>query len=99
MIISHNPTGIACNECQAGMLHVIYITYFTWLDNELVMVPAFPAWVCDVCGKRDYDESAVSWMKTLLSPNAGSSPVHKAPKRRSGTIKKGDPRPASHEKE
>jgi YgiT-type zinc finger domain-containing protein len=38
-----------CNECQAGMMHLQHLTYFTWLDEELVTVPNFPAWVCDMC--------------------------------------------------
>lgn len=44
-----------CSECQAGMMHLQHITYFTWLDEELVTVPNFPAWVCDMCGRREYD--------------------------------------------
>jgi YgiT-type zinc finger domain-containing protein len=65
------PKPTPCNECQAGMMQVCYITYFTWLGEELVTVPNFPAWVCDVCGRRDYDERAISWLTMLLSPNAG----------------------------
>jgi YgiT-type zinc finger domain-containing protein len=53
------------------MLQVRYITYFTWLGEELITVPNFPAWVCDVCGRREYDERAISWLTMLLSPNAG----------------------------
>ena len=65
------PKTTPCNECQAGMMQVRYITYFTWLGEELITVPNFPAWVCDVCGRRDYDERAISWLTMLLSPNAG----------------------------
>ena len=28
------------------------MTYFTWLNEELITVPHFPAWVCDMCGRR-----------------------------------------------
>ena len=59
---SHESAAFACNECQAGMMRLQFITYFTWLDEELVTVPNFPAWVCDVCGKREYDERAVNWL-------------------------------------
>jgi hypothetical protein len=38
------------------------------------MVPNFPAWVCDMCGKRDFDERAISWLTMLLNPNAGKPP-------------------------
>ncbi|HSQ18245.1 MAG TPA: YgiT-type zinc finger protein [Anaerolineales bacterium] len=60
-----------CPECHAGLYHLQYLTYFTWLNEELVTVPNFPAWVCDVCGRREYDPRAVSWLNTLLSPSAG----------------------------
>jgi len=37
-----------CSECQAGMMHMQHITYFTWLDEELVTVPNFPPG-CVIC--------------------------------------------------
>ena len=60
-----------CSECQAGVLRPRYITYFTWLGEELITVPDFPAWICDVCGRREYDSRALSWLTILLTPNAG----------------------------
>ena len=66
-----------CNECPAGMMHPRLITYFTWLSDELITVPHFPAWVCDVCGKREYDEKAISWLTMLLSPDAGKPTHHR----------------------
>ena len=67
------PAPVPCGECQAGMLHLRYLTYFTWLGEELITVPNFPSWVCDVCGRREYDERAISWLTTLLNPGAGKS--------------------------
>ena len=66
-----------CNECQAGVMRLTYITFFTWLDDELVTVPNFPAWICDVCGRREYDERAISWLSTLLNPDTGKSSSHR----------------------
>jgi YgiT-type zinc finger domain-containing protein len=60
-----------CPECHTGVLRLQYLTYFTWLNDELITVPNFPSWVCDVCGKREYDARAVSWLNMLLSPNTG----------------------------
>ncbi len=60
-----------CPECHTGVFHLQYITYFTWLNDELITVPNFPSWVCDVCGKREYDMHAVSWLNMLLSPTTG----------------------------
>ena len=68
---------VPCRECQAGMMRLRFITYFTWLDDELVTVPSFPAWVCDVCGRREYDPRAVNWLSALLNPDAGKSPQKK----------------------
>jgi YgiT-type zinc finger domain-containing protein len=86
-----------CNECMAGVMRLSYITYFTWLDEELVTVPGFPAWVCDVCGKREYDGYAVNWLTTLLSPNAGQTTIRAKPRRRVPGAKRTVTRPVSSE--
>jgi YgiT-type zinc finger domain-containing protein len=69
-----------CPECQTGMLHLQHITYFTWLNDELVTVPNFPAWVCDLCGRREYDSRAVKLLNALLHPETGR---HTTPRGRS----------------
>lgn len=48
-----------------------FITYFTWLGQELITVPNFPAWVCDLCGHREYDAGAIAMLNALLNPEAG----------------------------
>lgn len=63
-----------CRECHTGVFHLQYLTYFTWLNDELITVPNFPSWVCDVCGRREYDPHAISWLNTLLSPTTGRKP-------------------------
>ncbi len=73
------PQPIPCNECASGLMHLRFITYFTWLNDELVTVPNFPAWICDVCGRREYDEKAISWLTMLLNPNAGKPTPRKRP--------------------
>ena len=93
----HELTAFQCNQCPAGMMRLNYITYFTWLDDELVMVPGFPAWICDICAKREYDDRAVTWLATLLSPNAGQTTIHASPKRRLPRGKRHQPRPSSSE--
>ncbi|GAP13915.1 protein containg YgiT-type zinc finger domain [Longilinea arvoryzae] len=55
-------------------MHRRYLTFFTYLDEELVTVPNFPAWVCDVCGRREYDTRALNQLVLILSPNAGKPP-------------------------
>lgn len=60
-----------CLECGTGVLKLQHLTYFTWLNNELITVPDFPAYVCDICGRREYDGRAITWLNTLLSPETG----------------------------
>ena len=90
---SPDPDHIPCSECAAGVMHLRHITYFTWLGEELITVPNFPAWICDVCGRRDYDERAISWLTMLLSPDAGrpTRRVKRTP--RPGPVIRNHPRP------
>lgn len=71
----------ACPECQTGVLHRRYLTYFTWLDRELITVQNFPAWVCDMCGRREYDTQAIRWLNAMLNPDAGKSSRHRGNQR------------------
>jgi len=70
----HENEGIAtavCKECQMGRLNRRFVTYITWLGDEMITVPDFPAWICDMCGTRIYDGHALNRLSLLLSPNAG----------------------------
>jgi YgiT-type zinc finger domain-containing protein len=72
---------VQCSECTAGILRRRSLTYYTWLDEQLITVPNFPAWVCDMCGRREYDPRAINWLNTLLNPATGRRP---SARRRSG---------------
>lgn len=63
-----------------------FVTYYTWLDDELITVPDFPAWVCDVCGRCEYDGMALNQLNLLLIPNAGK-PAARRPQRIKTNIK------------
>ena len=60
-----------CPNCHAGHVSMQHVAYFTWLSGELITVPQFPAWVCDMCGQREYDQRALSWLNIILSPDTG----------------------------
>ena len=83
-----------CDECQAGVMRLRFITYFAWLGEDLVQVPNFPAWICDVCGRREYDEKSLSWLNTLLNPDAGKPPQSRLPER--PRSRRPSPRPSAH---
>ncbi len=55
-----------CPECRAGLRRLKYLTFYLWERGELITVPNFPAWVCDLCGLREYDTRAQAWLNTLL---------------------------------
>lgn len=55
-----------CPECQVGNLRPRRVSYFTMEGKNLVSVPDFPAWVCDVCGRREYDTSALAELRAML---------------------------------
>ena len=65
---SEPQSMIPCSECNIGQMHKTNATYFTWMDGEMITVPDFPAWVCDICGKREYDHEALNQLAILLSP-------------------------------
>ena len=69
-----NVARYTCVECQAGVMKLKPKTYFTWLAGELITVPDFPAWVCDVCGRSEHDGQAIIRLNILLNPGAGHSP-------------------------
>jgi YgiT-type zinc finger domain-containing protein len=85
------PAGpFPCTECQAGIMRLRFVTYFTWLAEEPIMVPDFPAWICDVCGRRQYDEKSMSRLSMLLNPDAGKPTARRSAARRRPA------RPSSH---
>jgi len=86
--VSAAPNSSPCRECNAGVMHLRHITYFTWLGDDLITNTNFPTSNSDMCGKREYDERAIAWLTMLLNPNAGK------PTRR---LKRA-PRPGTHKR-
>lgn len=89
--MSNERAAVPCSECQAGQMHRRFVTYFTWLGDELITVPDFPAWVCDVCGRREYDPYALNQLSLLLNPAAGK-PTHPRRKPHPKEVNKKNPR-------
>ncbi|MBN2046641.1 MAG: YgiT-type zinc finger protein [Anaerolineaceae bacterium] len=71
---TQNRSAVLCPECEVGHLRRRQVTYFAWLGPEVVTVPDFPAWVCDVCGYREYDSHAIRRLSVLLDPDFGAFP-------------------------
>lgn len=65
-------TSYPCPECQMGNLHPRRASYFTTEVGSVICVPDFPAWVCDVCGRREYDPSALAELRAMLDTDRNS---------------------------
>ena len=61
-----------CPNCQGGRKQLRSATLMTWLGDDLITVPNFPAWICDLCGHRNYDTQALAQLSLLLNPEAGT---------------------------
>jgi YgiT-type zinc finger domain-containing protein len=71
----------SCPECQAGALQNSAVPYYAILEGTLVVVPDFPAWVCDICRHCEYDENALEALRVILGP-AAHIPSQSNPRRR-----------------
>jgi YgiT-type zinc finger domain-containing protein len=61
----------SCPSCHGGHVALQRVAYLTWINGELITVPDFPAWICDLCGEREYDQRALTWLNIILSPDTG----------------------------
>lgn len=62
-----------CPNCHAGTLRRRQVTYAAWhaLAGEgpaQFVVTSIPAWLCDVCGVKLFDQEALVWLMPLLGP-------------------------------
>jgi len=69
-----------CIHCQGGIMHLRSATLMTWLGNDLITVPNFPAWICDLCGHRTFDTQALTQLSLLLNSEAGTPIQQRLPK-------------------
>ncbi len=78
-------TNKPCMHCQGGRKRLQSATLMTWFGDDLITVPNFPAWICDMCGHRTYDVHALAQLSLLLNPDAGTpvqpsvQPMNKKP--------------------
>jgi YgiT-type zinc finger domain-containing protein len=55
-----------CPQCMVGEMTPTKAFYCQWSDGHFITAPDFPAWVCDVCGAREYEPQAVLELQTLI---------------------------------
>ena len=57
-----------CLTCHIGTLQRKLAPYAGWHGDNFVVIPALPAWLCDVCGERMYDQAALDTLLSLIGP-------------------------------
>lgn len=55
-----------CPVCHIGVLRLRRVTYTSWVQRQLVLLPNVAVWACDVCGESAYDPEIVGWVSMLL---------------------------------
>jgi YgiT-type zinc finger domain-containing protein len=66
---------IPCSDCNIGQMRKTSVTYFHFMGGRMITVPDFPAWVCDMCGKCEYDMQALDNLSLLLNPQDSEQPA------------------------
>jgi len=56
-----------CPRCMVGRIQRKRIPYASVIEGQLLTIPRFPAWVCDVCHAYMYDPAAMSRLEASLS--------------------------------
>ena len=74
-----------------GTMQPRAVPFAHWFEGQFITIPSFPAWVCDICGERQYDSAALEQLELILGPEADlrRETAHRAPR---GTA---SPAPAS----
>jgi len=78
---SIQKSKVFCPSCQVGNYHLKLVTYYAWHGNDLITVPDFPSWVCDVCSRIEYDKKAVDQLRLLLASSTDSRVVEHSRKK------------------
>lgn len=63
------PTYV-CPQCQLGTLTPQWVTFARWFDEQFIIIPNFPGWVCDACRLCQYDEEALAQLGMILGSEA-----------------------------
>lgn len=62
---------IHCDECGIGHCQPVTTPYLLKLGVHMLVMPDSPAYVCDICGNRFFDDSFLNGVHYLLEQAAG----------------------------
>jgi YgiT-type zinc finger domain-containing protein len=58
-----------CHTCHVGRMERGRVSFLKWLNGKLIVIPDFPAWICDICGSYEYETGALIELQAMLSLN------------------------------
>jgi len=69
-----------CPHCYFGRIRPGKRSFAARTNGKPLMVPDFPAWICDVCGFTIYDPASLLNLQRLLTTPSKPRFNHPAPK-------------------
>lgn len=57
---------LKCDECGVGRYHQITSPYLIKLGRQMLVMSNAPAYVCDICGHRGFDDQFLDSMHYLI---------------------------------
>lgn len=63
-----------CPRCYVGRITFNKLNLVTLVSGNLLTVPDFPAWVCDVCHAYIYDPKALARLHAVLNTPPAKRP-------------------------
>ncbi len=64
---------IRCDECGIGHCHPVKAPYLLQTGKHMLVLPDSPAYVCDICGNRFFDDEFLTGVHYLLEQAAEDS--------------------------
>ena len=75
MKIEAQTSDDLCMDCRIGKMTQKKVTHVVWVRDAFIMVPDFPARVCDFCGKREFDGQALARLYWMLNADVAAQEI------------------------
>lgn len=68
-----------CTHCRLGHYQLDRLPYFTFLDEQLMVIPNVPAYRCDMCGHIRFNELFLYNLQYLIDRLTDRAPDDNLP--------------------
>ena len=77
-----------CPRCFVGRIQNVKVVLSKVVNGQMLSVPDFPAWKCDVCHAFMYDPQALVELHQVLTDESNHHQPKRRPTTKSATLKK-----------